>query len=65
MQFHRKLMIQTQENSEKPHSGPDLGPWCPNLGHKIFCSKIWHRQTLDIMVSYHHVQYQEKLMIQS
>ena len=30
-----------------------------------FFSKIWLRQSLDIMVSYHHVQYQEKLMIQS
>ena len=29
-----------------------------------FFSKIWLRQSLDIMVSYH-VQYQEKLMIQS
>ena len=32
---------------------------------KFFFSKIWLRQSLDIMVSYHHVQYQKKLMIQS
>ena len=25
MQFHGKLMIQTQENGEKPHFGPNLG----------------------------------------
>ena len=25
MQFQGKLMIQTQENGEKPHFGPDLG----------------------------------------
>ena len=31
----------------------------------FFFSKIWLRQSLDIMVSYHHVQYQKKLMIQS
>ena len=31
----------------------------------FFSSKIWLRQSLDIMVSYHHVQYQGKLMIQS
>ena len=28
-------------------------------------SKIWLRQPLDIMVTYHHVQYQKNLMIQS
>ena len=27
--------------------------------------KIWLRQSLEIMGSYHHVQYQKKLMIQS
>ena len=31
----------------------------------FFFSKIWLRQSLDIMASYHHVQYQKKLMIQS
>ena len=31
----------------------------------IFFLKIWLFQTLDIMVSYHHVQYQKKQMIQS
>ena len=30
MQFQGKLMIETQENVEKPHFGPDLGPWGPN-----------------------------------
>ena len=28
-------------------------------------SKIWFRQSLDIIVSYHHVQYQKKPVIQS
>ena len=32
---------------------------------KIFFSKIWVRQSLDVMVSYHHALYQKKLMIQS
>ena len=32
---------------------------------KIFFSKIWVRQSLDTMVSYHHALYQKKLMIQS
>ena len=34
--------------------------WLPN-----FFLKIWLCQSLDIMVSYHQVQYQKKLMIQS
>ena len=58
-------MIQPQENNKKPHFGPDLDPLCPNLGLQNFFSKIWLRQSLDIMVSYHHVQCQKKLMIQS
>ena len=33
----------------------------PNSGSQQF----WLRQSLDIMVSNHHVQYQKKLMIQS
>ena len=31
----------------------------------FFFSKIWLRQSLDNMVIYRHVQYQEKLIIQS
>ena len=31
----------------------------------FFPKKIWLRQSLGIMVSDHHVQYQKKLMIQS
>ena len=58
-------MIQTQENGEKPHFGPDLVPLSPNSGHHFFFSKIWLWQLLDIMVSYHQVKYQKKLMIQS
>ena len=30
IQFHRKLKIQTQENGEKSHFGPDLGLFGPN-----------------------------------
>ena len=31
---------------------------------EILFSKIWLRQSLDIIVSYHNVQYHKKLMIQ-
>ena len=65
MQFQGNLMIQTQQNGKKPHFGPDLGPLDPKSGLEIFFSKIWLRQSLYILVSYHHMQYQKKLMIQS
>ena len=47
--------------------GPNFGPFDPNSGHQnlFFPSKFWLRQSLDIMISYYHVQYQKKLMIQS
>ena len=61
MHFQGKLMMQTLENSEKPHFWPDLGP----LGPIFFFSKIWLRESLDIIVSYSHVGYQKILMIQS
>ena len=69
IQFQGKLIIQSQEDGEKPHFGYNLGPTGPNSGQILFFFffffKIWPPWSLDIMVSYHHVQYQEKLMIQS
>ena len=58
-------MIQTQENSEKPHFGPDLGTLDPSSGHQTFFLKLWLRQSLDVMVSCYHVKYQKKLMVKS
>ena len=52
-------MNQTLENSKKPSFRPDFGPFSPYLGHQFF-SKIWLHQSLDIMISYHHVQYKKK-----
>ena len=64
MQFQGKLKNQTWENSKKPK--PSLPKFGPNSDHQNFFSKIWLiRQSLDNMVSYHHVQCQKKLMIQS
>ena len=34
-----------------------------NSCSQIFFFKIWLRQSLDIMVTYHHVQYQKKTMV--
>ena len=65
IQFHGKLMIQTQENGKKLRSGPDLGLLEPNSGRKSFFFLIWLPQSLDIKVSYQHAKYQKKLKIQS
>ena len=62
MQFQGKLMIQTQENGKKPNFGPNLSPLNRNSSRQFFFAKILLRQSLDIMVSYHHVQYHKKLM---
>ena len=43
-------MIQIQVNGKKPHFGPELGPLNPNSGRQFFFSKIWLRQSLNIMV---------------
>ena len=64
MQFHRKLINQTWESGKKTSFEPDFGPFEPNSGRQFFFL-IWLRQPLDIMVSYHYVQDQKKLMIQS
>ena len=39
IQFQGKLMIQTQENGEKPHFGPDLGLLGPKSGREFFFLK--------------------------
>ena len=65
MQFEGKLTNQTWIISKKPSFGPDFGPVGPNSGCQNLFSIIWLHQSLDIMASYHHVQYQKKLIIQS
>ena len=64
-QFQRTLMKQTRENNKKPSFEANFGPLGLISGRQNFFSKIWLRQSLDIMVGYHHVQCQKKLMIQS
>ena len=67
MQFQGKPIIQTQEDGDKLYFGP--------VGRKFgaaiffvffFCFSFFLKNlasSLDIMVGYHHVQYQKKLMI--
>ena len=69
MQFQEKLKNQTCVNGKKSSFGSDFGPFGPNLSwffffFFFFFSKIWLRQSLDIMVRYHHVHYRKKQMIQ-
>ena len=64
VQFQGKLKNQTSENGKNLVPGWFWHLW-PKFRFFIFFSKLWLRQLLDIMVSYHHVQYQENLMIQS
>ena len=58
-------MIQTQYNDRKSNFGSDLAPLGPDSGCQNFLSKIWLHQSLDTMVSYHHLKYPKKLMIHS
>ena len=60
MQFQGKQMKQTWENDS---FSPNFGPFGPNMAPQKVFPKIWLRQSLDIQTSYHHVEYQEKLMI--
>ena len=65
VKFQGKLVNQTWENGQKTSFGSDFGPSGPNSGRQFFCfllffSKICLGQSLYIMVSYHHVQYQKK-----
>ena len=53
---------------KKTSFGPDFGTFDPNSGcwfFFFFFSKIWLRQSLDIIVIYHYVQNQKKLIFQS
>ena len=49
MQFQRKYMIQTQENSKKPHFGPDLG----QLGRNSDCRNLFSKNLTLSVTRYH------------
>ena len=59
IQFQGKLMIQTQENGEKPYFGPDLGLLGQNSGRHFFFSfknlaspvTIYHGQLSSCTIS--------------
>ena len=67
MWIQEKLKSQTWENGKKTKFRAWFWPiWLKfRLPILYFFSRIWLCQPLYIMVSYHHVQYQKKLMTQS
>ena len=66
MQFKRKLMKQTWENGKKnPKFWPDFGPFCQKLGLQIFFQEFYLYYMLDIVASFHYMQFQGKLMNQT
>ena len=44
-------MNQTWENDKKPRLRPGFGLFDPNSGCQFFFSKIWLRQSVDIIVN--------------
>ena len=65
MQFQGKLMNQTWKNGSKEQFRTWFWPICAKFGPPKFFSKIWLCYSVDILNSYHHVQYQKKLVIKS
>ena len=63
MQFQGKPIIQTQEDGEKLYFGPVGRKFGAAIFFVFFCFFKNLASSLDIMVGYHHVQYQKKLMI--
>ena len=60
LQFKGRLMNQTEEIDKKPNFGPDFG-W-PKFDRPNFFSWVLPILVLDIVVSYHSLRFQEKLM---
>ena len=61
MQFKGKLMNQTWENEKNPSFMPDFGHFGLHLGPKNFFCGFFLYCMLDIVASYHCMQYQGKL----
>ena len=58
-------MDKSWENDKKPTFGPDFGSFDPNFGPQIFFRGFYTYKMLDIVASYHCMQFQGKLMIQT
>ena len=58
-------MNQTWENVKKPNFELDFSPFDPNLRPKIISRRLYLREVLDTLSSYHYMQFQGKLMNQT
>ena len=58
-------MNQTSKNGKKPSFGTDFGTFGPNLGSRNFFHRFYLYRMLDIVASYHCMQFQGKLMNQT
>ena len=56
IQFNRKLINQTFENSKKPNFGYDFGPYGANLSPQIFARGFYPYWVLDIVARYHRMR---------
>ena len=65
MQFQGKLMNQTWENGKKSSFKTDFSSFVPYLGPQIFFHRFYFYYMLDIVASYHCMQFQGKLMNQT
>ena len=58
-------MNQTWENGRKPSFGTDFGHCGPNLGPKKNFHEFFLYYILDIVASYHYMQFQGRIMNQT
>ena len=65
MQLQEKLMSQTWENDKEPSFEPDFDLFGPNLGPQNFFHGLYLYNMLDIVPSYHCMQFQGKLQNQT
>ena len=64
MQVNGKL-TKLEKLVKKINFGPDFGPFGPNTGLQIFFVAFYLFLMLDIVASYHSMQFQGKLMKQT
>ena len=62
MQFKAETMNQTQQNSKKHSFGPNFGRFHLNLGQENLFVTFTSTSSLNIVLTYHHMQFKGKLM---
>ena len=62
MRFKGKIINQTWANSGKPNFRPVFGPFAHPLN---FFREFYLNEMLGVIASYHRIQFQEKLVVQT